>query len=83
MKEIFQTVFSPCNGIVEKVFVNESSYVYEWETLFLIRTSEETEEISIGVSGSIISVEIAEGQEVYPETVLLTVRDDLRITGSD
>ncbi len=84
MKEIFQTVYCPYYGSVEKVLVNQSSYVYEWEALFLIKTKEQTEvEVSIGVSGYITSVEVAQGQEVTPDTVLSTLRDDLKITGSD
>ncbi|WP_408009977.1 biotin/lipoyl-binding protein [Pseudalkalibacillus sp. A8] len=84
MKEIYQTVYSPYYGSVEKVLVNQSSHVYEWETLFLIKTKEQTEvEVSIGVSGYITSVKVAQGQEVTPDTVLSTLRDDLKITGSD
>ncbi|WP_079525749.1 hypothetical protein [Halobacillus hunanensis] len=84
MKEVLQTVYSPCHGSVKKVFVNSSSYVYEWEPLFLIETKEQNEvEVAVGISGDIISLDIVQGQEVTPKTVLTELRDDLEITGSD
>ncbi|QHE50910.1 biotin/lipoyl-containing protein [Pontibacillus sp. HMF3514] len=84
MKEVFQHVYSPCDGFVKKVFVTPSSYVYEWEKLFVIETNENKEvEVSIGVSGNITSVEISQGQNVEQNTILTTLRDDFVITGSD
>lgn len=84
MMEVLQNVHSPCGGFVKKVLVTPSSYVYEWETLFVIETNEKKEvEVSIGISGNITSVEISQGQHVAPNTVLTTMRDDLEITGSD
>ena len=35
---VIEGVYSPCYGKVEKLFVKESSYVYEWEKLALIET---------------------------------------------
>ncbi|MEC5423198.1 hypothetical protein QGM71_06745 [Virgibacillus sp. C22-A2] len=84
MKDIFQTVYSPCCGTVEKIFVEPMSYVYEWEKLVLIKTNEEKEiEVSIGVSGNITALEISQGQYVTPDTALAVLKDDLEITGSD
>ncbi|UOQ92051.1 hypothetical protein MUO14_16315 [Halobacillus shinanisalinarum] len=84
MKEVLQNVYSPCDGTIKEVFVNRSSYVYEWEPLFSIETKEQKEvEVSIGISGNITSLEISQGQSVTPNTVLTILRDDLEITGSD
>lgn len=84
MEEMLQDVYSPCSGFVKNVFVTPSSYVYEWETLFVIETKEKKEvEVSIGISGNITSVEISQGQNVAKNTVLTTLKDDLEITGSD
>ncbi|GAA3331159.1 hypothetical protein GCM10020331_086600 [Ectobacillus funiculus] len=79
-----ETVYSPCCGKVEKVFVNEESYIYEWEKLLTIRTEDGgTEEVAIGVSGNIASVEVEPGEEVNTNTVLCKVADDLKITGCE
>lgn len=79
-----EAVYSPCCGKVEKVFVNEESYIYEWEKLLTIRTEDGgTAEVAVGVSGSIASVEVEPGEEVDTNTVLCKVEDDLKITGCD
>lgn len=49
MKTVIECVYSPCYGKVEKLFVTESSYVYEWEKLALIETIDKQKvEIKIG-----------------------------------
>ncbi|KHE71535.1 hypothetical protein [Halobacillus sp. BBL2006] len=84
MKEVFQTIYSPCYGSIKEVFVQPSAYVYEWEKLLLIETHDQEEiEISVGISGDIVSLEVAPGQMVTPASALTVVRDDLQITGSD
>ena len=84
MKTVIEGVYSPCYGKVEKLFVMESSYVYEWEKLALIETIDKQEvEFKVGISGYIESLEVVEGQAIADQKLLITVRDDLLITGSD
>ncbi|MBO1627271.1 biotin/lipoyl-containing protein [Bacillus arachidis] len=84
MKAVIEDVYSPCYGKVEKIFINESSYVYEWEKLALIETIDKQKvEIKVGISGYIELLEVEEGQVITDKTRLITVRDDLLITGSD
>ena len=68
---------------VEKLFVMESSYVYEWEKLALETIDKQKVEIKVGISGYIESLEVVEGQAIADQKLLITVRDDLLITGSD
>ncbi|MCP3027654.1 hypothetical protein [Halobacillus sp. A5] len=84
MKEVLQDVYSPCDGTIKEVFVDRSSYVYEWEPLLLIETKEQKEiEVSIGVSGTVTSVKFSQGQSVTSNSIVTTLLDDLEITGSD
>ncbi|PFK36417.1 hypothetical protein COI93_16110 [Bacillus cereus] len=84
MKAVIENVYSPCYGKVEKLFITESSYVYEWEKLALIETVDKQKvEIKVGISGYIELLEVEEGQAITNKTRLITVRDDLLITGSD
>ncbi|PEE42454.1 hypothetical protein [Bacillus pseudomycoides] len=84
MKTVIENVYSPCYGRVTKLFINESSYVYEWEKLALIETMDERKvEIKVGISGYVELLEVEEGQVITEQTLLITVRDDLLITGSD
>ncbi|MDD8002938.1 hypothetical protein [Bacillus cereus] len=84
MKTVIECVYSPCYGKVEKLFVTESSYVYEWEKLALIETIDNQKvEIKVGISGYIESLEVVEGQDIADQKLLITVGDDLLITGSD
>ncbi len=84
MKTVIECVYSPCYGKVEKLFVKESSYVYEWEKLALIETIDKQKvEIKVGISGYIESLEVVEGQAIADQKLLITMRDDLLITGSD
>ncbi|KEK22276.1 biotin/lipoyl-containing protein [Bacillus gaemokensis] len=84
MKAVIENVYSPCYGKVEKLFITESSYVYEWEKLALIETIDKQKvEIKVGISGYIELLEVEEGQTITNKTRLITVRDDMLITGSD
>ncbi|RBW67428.1 hypothetical protein [Bacillus taeanensis] len=84
MKDVIEAVYSPCYGKVEKIFVNKDSYVYEWEKLMLIHTLDNHKvEIKAGVSGHVVSLEVMENQNVLNETVLIKLKDDLLITGSE
>ncbi len=71
MKTVIECVYSPCYGKVEKLFVTESSYVYEWEKLALIETIDKQKvEIKIGISGYIESLEVVEGQAIADQKVI-------------
>ena len=84
MPRIEETVYSPCSGTVEKVFTEKDCHVYEWERLFLIKAHNgKIEEVSVGISGHITSLNVKDGQKVDAETALAVIKDDLIITGSD
>ncbi|OIK07988.1 hypothetical protein BIV60_26855 [Bacillus sp. MUM 116] len=79
-----EKLYCPFNGTIEEVLTKENSHVYEWEKLFLIKTNNGSiEEISIGISGYITSLDVKNGQKVDSDTVLATIKDDLKITGCD
>ncbi|MDN3017205.1 hypothetical protein PH210_13485 [Paenibacillus sp. BSR1-1] len=84
MKEVIEAIYSPCCGKIETLFVDQDSYVYEWEKLILIHTEDHKKvEVRAGVSGHIVSLEVTEKQNVTHETLLIKVKDDLLITGSE
>ncbi|EJQ41009.1 hypothetical protein IEE_04698 [Bacillus cereus BAG5X1-1] len=76
MKTVVEGVYSPCYGKVEKLFVTESSYVYEWEKLALIETIDKQQvEIKVGISGYIESLEVVEGQAIADQKLLITINN--------
>lgn len=84
MKDVIENVYSPCHGVIEEILVQQSSYVYEWEKLFVIKKSDGTlEEAAVGVSGNILAVEVTLGQEVNEQTLLCKLEDDWLITGCE
>ncbi|WP_459502549.1 hypothetical protein [Bacillus sp. C1] len=84
MKAKIEEICSSYKGTVEEIFVDESSYVYEWEKLMTVRKNDGTlEEIKVGISGHIRSVNIEVGQEIDVDTLLLKLEDDLLITGCE
>ncbi|SFD62036.1 hypothetical protein SAMN04488168_1597 [Bacillus sp. 491mf] len=84
MKAVIESIYSPCNGVVEEVLINEKSYVYEWEKLLIIRNNNGIlEEAAVGISGNVLSVDVVVGQEVDMNMVLCKVEDDLLITGCE
>ncbi|MDM5187032.1 hypothetical protein QUF99_06655 [Bacillus sp. DX4.1] len=84
MKAIIEEIYSPCTGKVEEVLVDESSYVYEWEKLVIVRKNDGTlKKIAVGISGHIRSVNIDVGQEVNVNTMLCSLEDDRVITGCE
>ncbi|RBW68620.1 biotin/lipoyl-binding protein [Bacillus taeanensis] len=80
---VIEKVLCPCYGKVEEVYVKTDAYVYEWEKLFIIRTAEQIEEVSIGVSGKVLRLNIQEGDVVKPDMTLAELEDDFVISGSD
>lgn len=79
-----RTVVCPCEGIVEKVFVNHSSRVYEWEPMFVIRNGQgNREDVILNVSGQISELHVQENDRVTSGVVLASMREDDFVTGSD
>lgn len=84
MKDVIENVYSPCNGVIEEILVQQSTYVYEWEKLFVIKKSDGTlEEAAVGFSGNILAVEVKLGQKVNEQTLLCKLEDDWSITGCE
>ncbi|WP_240948439.1 hypothetical protein [Bacillus sp. RO1] len=84
MIQRYHSIKCPYDGIIEKVYICENSHVYEWENLFLIKTTEgKIEGISVGASGHIISLVVNQGDQVRRNMRLASLQDDFIITGSD
>jgi len=84
MKTRMEEIYSSYEGKVEEIFVNESSYVYEWEKLMMIRKNNgELEKVAIGISGNIRLVDVVVGQQINTDTLLVKLEDDLLITGCE
>ena len=84
MKTRMEEIYSSYEGKVEEIFVNESSYVYEWENLMMIRKNNgELEKVAVGISGNIRLVNVVAGQQINTNTLLVTLEDDLLITGCE
>ncbi|PGK34405.1 hypothetical protein CN907_23025 [Bacillus anthracis] len=84
MKTKIEEVYSSYEGKVEEIFVNESSYVYEWEKLMMIRKNNgELEKVAVGISGNIRLVNVFVGQQINTDTLLVKLEDDLLITGCE
>jgi biotin carboxyl carrier protein len=79
-----EPILSPCSGTVERIITKEENHVHEWEKLLLIKDSKgKIIDVSIGISGVITSLNVSEGQEVNPQTVLAILQADLYGFGSD
>jgi biotin carboxyl carrier protein len=73
-----EVVLSPVYGKVEKVSVQSQSRIYEWDTLFMIKTEEGgVENIQLNMSGEVESIEVQEGDHVIPGMVLAYIKEDL------
>jgi biotin carboxyl carrier protein len=72
------------NGTIEQVYIQENSYVYEWEKLFLLKTLDgKLIDISIGASGYISEVHVTVRDHVTKNSILAVLQDDFIISGSD
>jgi biotin carboxyl carrier protein len=72
-----EIITSPCHGIIKKIKVKEKDKIMEWEPLFIIQTHYgENKVITVGIRGSVQSIEVQEGDEVIPGMVLSYVKDD-------
>ncbi|MEH7074891.1 biotin/lipoyl-binding protein [Neobacillus drentensis] len=80
----YGVVLSPCYGKVERISILDESRIYEWETLFIIKSeSGELETVQTSLSGEVESLEVQEGDYVVPGMVLAYIKEDLFVTGSD
>ncbi|HGH7175552.1 TPA: hypothetical protein ACJMKJ_003116 [Bacillus wiedmannii] len=84
MKTRIEEIYSSYEGKVEEIFVNESSYVYEWENLMMIRKNNgELKKVAVGISGNIRLVNVVVGQQINTDILLVKLEDDLLITGCE
>ncbi|AFU16706.1 MULTISPECIES: hypothetical protein [Bacillus] len=84
METRIEEVYSSYEGKIEEIFVNESSYVYEWEKLMMVRKNNgELEKVAVGISGNIRLVNVEVGQKINTDTLLVKLEDDLLITGCE
>ncbi|UOQ92404.1 hypothetical protein MUO14_18340 [Halobacillus shinanisalinarum] len=79
-----EMITSPYHGIIEEICIQSNSRIYEWESLFIVRTDEDTiKTVATGMSGSVHSLEVKIGEEVIPGMVLAYIEEDLVVSGSD
>ncbi|MDF9451006.1 hypothetical protein [Bacillus toyonensis] len=84
METRIEEVYSSYEGKIEEIFVNESSYVYEWEKLMMVRKNNgELEKVAVGISGNIRLVNVEVGQKINTDILLVKLEDDLLITGCE
>ncbi|WP_347861466.1 hypothetical protein U0355_12585 [Salimicrobium sp. PL1-032A] len=84
MRAMLELINSPVSGKVTEVLVKEKETIHEWEPLVKIATEDgAVEKIAYGISGNIVSVDVAEGDTVSAGATILSLRDDFIITGSD
>ena len=80
----YGVVVSDYYGVIEKTVIQKDSRIYEWEPLFYIKTTDGlTKVIHQGISGEIVSLEVAKGDKVVPGMVLAFVKEDLFVSASD
>jgi biotin carboxyl carrier protein len=63
-------VISHLRGMVESVLSQESSYVYEGESLFVIRTAGRLVHISAEFNGVVTGLHVQPGDEIIPGMIL-------------
>ncbi|HWO96356.1 MAG TPA: hypothetical protein VNM45_08490 [Bacillus sp. (in: firmicutes)] len=73
-----EMITSPCYGTIEKISINKSSRIYEWEPLFYVKTFDGgTEVIRMGITGEVQSLEVQEGDQVIPGMVLAYIKEEI------
>ncbi|TRZ37790.1 hypothetical protein CEQ21_20380 [Niallia circulans] len=79
-----QVILSPFAGIVKDVFIKENAYFYEWETILTIQTANgDLEKVEVPFSGSVVSLFVHTGDEISINGKLVSLQDDLLVTGCD
>ncbi len=79
-----QVILSPFAGTVKEVFVQEKGYFYEWETILTIETDQgELKEVGVPFSGSVVSLFVKNGDGISINAKLVSLQDDLLVTGCD
>ncbi|RBW68031.1 biotin/lipoyl-binding protein [Bacillus taeanensis] len=80
---VIEKITSPFYGVIEHILIEPGAYVYEWENLLFIKTTEGIEEVKIGVSGKVAKLHVKKGDVVKPDMMLAELEDDLIISGAD
>ncbi|TCP20718.1 hypothetical protein EV207_15021 [Scopulibacillus darangshiensis] len=79
-----EIVASPIYGRVEGICIKSGERIYEWQPLIIIRKEQGSlEQILVGMSGLIDSLHVNIGDKVIPGEVLVSIKEDLFVTGSD
>ncbi|MGG0740277.1 hypothetical protein [Niallia taxi] len=79
-----QLILSPFAGIVKDIFIKENAYFYEWETILTIQTANgDLKEVEVPFSGSVVSLFVNTGDEISINAKLVSLQDDLLVTGCD
>jgi pyruvate/2-oxoglutarate dehydrogenase complex dihydrolipoamide acyltransferase (E2) component len=78
-------MISPCHGIIVNVLSSKSSYIYEGESVFLIKTESDFVDIAADCSGWIETLYVEPGEVVVPGRVLATLIENVSFlnSGSD
>lgn len=84
MRAMLERINSPFSGKVTEILVEENETIHEWEPLMKVATEDGTvEKVALGISGEVVSVDVAEGDTVSAGSTIISLRDDFIITGSD
>ncbi|WP_078408944.1 hypothetical protein [Priestia abyssalis] len=79
-----EIVVSPSYGTIEEIFIEPNHRIYEWEPLFIIKTENGTlEQLAVGISGIINTINVKKGDSVLPGTVLVHIKADHFIVGNN
>lgn len=77
-------IISSCDGIIEEIFINNHSPIYEREKLFVIRKMDGAlETITVGFGGKVSSIEVEKGNQVIKGMVLALVKEELLASGNE
>ncbi|MGG3845945.1 biotin/lipoyl-containing protein [Aeribacillus composti] len=78
-------MISPCHGIIVSVQSSKFSYIYEGESVCLIKTESDVVEITADCSGWIETLHVKPGEVVAPGRVLATLAENVSSlrSGSD
>lgn len=64
--------------------VNEGEFVYEWQPLFVIKTSFGTiQKVELGISGVIAKLQVKPGDQVISDMTLAILEEDNKPAPSD
>ncbi|WP_209124137.1 hypothetical protein [Alkalihalobacillus sp. BA299] len=71
-------------GVVEEIFIEQGSFVYEWEPLFLIKAKDgKCHKIQMSSSGYISTLNVEVEQQVSINSELAILQEDCLPCGCD